>query len=451
MGKADDVLRAGGVGTGGSLQHAHLRICPKFWEKARLVGFYDIDRRRSEQAAEKYRGLLVAHAEEHPRARDAVEANRREVTVHDSLDSLLEQVNLIDVCTHARGRCAMTLSALNRGVHAMTEKPRCRVWTEADRTARCAESQEGVFLQYTDDNAFDLEYLMLSDLLRQGLAGKVQHLRSIRGSDLGARTALQSQARAQDNGGGAPLDYGSHGITGAWTAIGYEWKPVRVFTNRIGVLHRHRILEGEPFVMEVDDNAQSEILLQHPEDDAWLTVFMETSYAGLHSGDNPDGGTHRNRDLWVQGESRRLESLRDGCFRIHRGVTEYDPAVDELHDLSPAGDSFRRTPSAFRPDSHMLEIEHFTDCVPNDERPGTSAEEGRYALEYAWAATKSFQTNQPVTLPLEKPYPRYSDAIGTLVWRSGDGASAEGSVPNSLVWHRHDDLHHRPFVLLGDP
>ena len=53
------------------------------------------------------------------------------------------------------------------------------------------------------------------------------------------------------------------------------------------------------------------------------------------------------------------------------------------------------------------EIEHFIDCVLNDKEPLTPGEHGRYSLECAWAAIKSFQTNQPVALPLEKPYPSY--------------------------------------------
>ncbi len=63
--------------------------------------------------------------------------------------------------------------------------------------------------------------------------------------------------------------------------------------------------------------------------------------------------------------------------------------------------------SPFSPTGHVGEIEHFIECVMNDKEPETPGEAGRYALECAWAAIKSFQTNQPVALPLEKPYPRY--------------------------------------------
>jgi len=289
----------------------------------------------------------------------------------------------------------------------------CRVWTEADRMARCAESKETVFLQYMDDNAFELEYLMLNDLLRQGLVGKVQHLKLIRGSDLDATTVLKSQASAQDNGGGALLDYGSHGITGAWTAIGYEWKPIRVFTNRIGVLHRHRILEGEPFVMEVDDNAQFEILFQRPKDAAWLTVFMETSYAGLHIGDNPDGETRQNRDLWVQGESGRLESLRDGCFRVHRW--------DGGKRLIP------RPEYAAECDAFDKGVSDFLDGIRSGQAPVVDGRMGAEVMAVIGAVYLSGLSKRAVTLDEFKEY------CGTSIGRFGDNAEADDAIVTALT------------------
>jgi predicted dehydrogenase len=98
---------------------------------------------------------------------------------------------------------------------------------------------------------------------------------------------------------------------------------------------------------------------------------------------------------------------RSGAMRIHRGMTTYHPIVEEVRHFGPMGDDTHLTTSPFTPGGHLGEIEHFIDCVMNGKEPNTPGEAGRYALECAWAAIKSFQTNEPVTLPLERPYPTY--------------------------------------------
>ena len=98
---------------------------------------------------------------------------------------------------------------------------------------------------------------------------------------------------------------------------------------------------------------------------------------------------------------------RTGGFRIYRSMKEYHPSVEEVRHFGRIGDDTDLATSPFTPGGHLGEIEHFIDCVVNDKEPLTPGEHGRYALECAWAAIKSFQTNQPVTLPLEKPYPSY--------------------------------------------
>jgi len=98
---------------------------------------------------------------------------------------------------------------------------------------------------------------------------------------------------------------------------------------------------------------------------------------------------------------------RTGSMRIFRGMTTYHPIVEEVRHFGQMGDDTHLTRSPFTPTGHIGEIEHFIDCVMNDKEPETPGEAGRYSLECAWAAIKSFQTNQPVTLPLERPYPAY--------------------------------------------
>jgi predicted dehydrogenase len=284
MSENTDYLRVGGVGTGRIFQHAHLRVYPKFLDRARLIGFYDVSPERAEQAQAKYRELLAEYARTHPAAAPTVQANLDELRCFPSLDALLEQIDVIDVATHARGRMAIAIAALRKGVHVMVEKPMARVWTEADRAARVAASTPGAFLQLNDDNAFDPKYRLLHDLLASGAIGQVQHVTLIRGSTLDATSVLQAQASALENGGGCLLDYGSHGLAGVWAALGTRHKPTVVEAVQIGVLYPHRVLEGEPCTLEVDDNAQVKVRFEDPQTGSWVTVFLEATWTGGHIG-----------------------------------------------------------------------------------------------------------------------------------------------------------------------
>ena len=322
MKNKDGLIRVGGVGTGRIFQHAHLRVYPKFWEKTRLVGLFDLNPARSRQARDKYAQLLEEYATANPSAAAAMRDNLAELRCYDSLDELLGQVDLIDVATHARGRMAAAIAAMQAGVHVMTEKPMARTWTEGDRAARVNVSHPQVFFQLNDDNVFDPKYRAYHDLIRQGLIGKVQHVTLIRGSRLDATSVLKSQASALDNGGGCLLDYGSHGLAGIWSVLGIHYKPVKVEAVQIGVLFPHRILEGEPYLMEVDDNAQIKILFEDSHSASWVTVFLEASWCGGHIGlEKEKNGGQANGYIYFVGDKGTLYSNSGNsiCLRTYDG------------------------------------------------------------------------------------------------------------------------------------
>jgi myo-inositol 2-dehydrogenase/D-chiro-inositol 1-dehydrogenase len=124
-----------------------------------------------------------------------------------------------------------------------------------------------------------------------------------------------------------------------------------------------------------------------------------------------DGGANQASDfpghtsVFFTGGAVRMEY--GGPFRIYRGMTDYNPVVEEVNRFTPRDDDTRLVTSAYQPTEQIAEIRHFADCVLEDKEPETPGESGRYALECAWAAIKSFQTHLPVTLPLERPYPSY--------------------------------------------
>lgn len=279
----DGIIRLGGVGTGRIFKHAHLRAYQEFFHKMWCVAFFDLDRQRAEQARDEYQERLEKLAEAKPDLAEKVKENISELTIHDSIESLLEQVDLVDICTHARGRMPTAISVFEADKSAMSEKPMARTWTEVNRAIYVKNKHPKAKFQLNDDNAFEPKYKMIHDVIASGEIGNIQHVSMIRGSHLGGTTVLQAQATGMENGGGCLMDYGTHGLAGVSTIFGPSYAPRKVEAVQIATLHRHRILENQPFIMEVDDNARVKVMMENTETGSWATVFIEATWCGGHT------------------------------------------------------------------------------------------------------------------------------------------------------------------------
>lgn len=317
MKNKDGVIRIGGVGTGRIYKHAHLRAYPEFLDKAWGVGFYDAMPGRAQVAMDAYKTRLTELAAQRPDLEDAIKANLAELTVHDSIDSLLEQVDLIDICTHARGRMPSAIAAFNKDVSAMAEKPMARTWSEVDRAIRAKQKHPAALFQLNDDNAFEPKYRMIGAAIDRGEIGKIQHVTIIRGSGTAHKTVLKAQATGLENGGGCLMDYGTHGLAGIMTIFGRQYRPTTVQAVQIATLYPHRILEDEPFYVEVDDNAQLKILMEDTESGSWATVFLEATYSGGHiSLYQPKPGGQAGGVLEIVGDRGVITTAEEESFTI---------------------------------------------------------------------------------------------------------------------------------------
>ena len=413
----DQIVRVGGVGTGRIFQWAHIRVYPKLLDRASLVGFYDKNPLRTKEARDKYASLLEEYASEHPEAAEAVKSNLAELRCHDSLESLLDQVDLIDVCTTTRGRMPSAVQALEKGVHSMLEKPMARTWTEADRAVRAFNAKPGVYCQYNDDNMFDPKYRMLHDLLRQGVIGKPQSMWLIRGSALDATSVLKSQASGSENGGGCLMDYGSHGLAGAMYVLGTHKKIVKAEAVSISVLFPYRVLEGEPFHLEVDDNAQVKFLVEDPETGTWITLFLEASWSGGHIG--PGKGEYGKRGgqsagfLRIEGD----EGVIDATEPDHITVTRWDGGETVI--------PLRKYPGETISVAH--EMETFIHHVRSDTPPDIDVSFGAEVIAACGAAYYSAIMKRAVTLD------EFKDFCRGFTEKYGDDEKADEAVLDYLL------------------
>lgn len=412
-----DPIRVGGVGTGRIFSWGHLRIYPTLLDKAQLIAFYDVDASRAKGAMVKYAEALKEYASEHPEASEAVDDNLSQLAFYDSLVELLDHVDLIDVCTTTRGRMPSAIAALEKGVHSMLEKPMARTWTEADRAVRAFDAVPSVFCQYNDDNVFDPKYRVLRDLIGQGLIGNVQSMWLIRGSELSATSVLKSQANGLENGGGCLMDYGSHGLAAAWYALGMHHRITRVEAADIGVLHRNRVLEGEAFVMEVDDNARVKFLLEDPETGRWITLYLEASWCGGHIGGGTGEWGKRGGQaagfLRVEGDEGVIDATEPDVIT----VTRWDGGVTQIPLVQNAGERVSMT----------HEISDCIDSIRTNTPPEIDIRFGAEVVAACGAAYLSAIRHKAVTMDEFKLY------CAEAVQSHGDGEAADTAVLEHLL------------------
>ena len=416
MKHADGIVRVGGVGTGRIFQWAHTRVYPKLLEKARLVGFHDKNPARAKEARDKYVEILKTYALENPQAAETVKANLTELRCHDSLDSLLDQVDLVDVCTTTRGRMPSAVRALEKGVHSMLEKPMARTWTEADRAVRAFQTNPAVFCQYNDDNMFDPKYRVLHDLLQQGSIGKPQSMWLIRGSGLDATSVLKSQASGLENGGGCLMDYGSHGLAGSLYVLGTNLRIVKVEAVQIDVLFPYRVLEGDPFHMQVDDNAQVKFLLEDPETGTWITLFLEASWCGGHigigKGEYGKRGGQSAGFLRIEGDA----GVIDATEKDHITITRWNGGEVIVPLREFPGETISMT----------HEIETFIDHIRSDTPPDIDVSFGAEVIAACGAGYYSAIMGRAVALD------EFKDFCRGFVEKYGD-EEADEAVLNYLL------------------
>jgi len=414
MKRSDGILRVGGVGTGRIFQWAHLKPYLRLLKKARLVGFFDLNPARAGQARDKYATILQEQAAADREAADDAKANLAELRVHESLDGLLEQCDVIDVCTTTRGRMPSVMAALDRGVHSMVEKPMARTWLECDRALAAFAARPEVLFQLNDDNAFDPKYRLLHDLVAQGAVGKVQSVSLARGSRLDSTSVLKSQASAVENGGGALMDYGSHGLAGAWCVLGTHLRLAKAEAVRIGVRFPNRVLEGEPFLVEVDDDAHVKFLFEDPTSGSWVTVFLEATWCGAEIGlpeektGGPGGGYLR-----IQGDEGIILASEKDKIRVRRW--DGGETVAPLREYPGETISFEH------------EIETFVDCVHEGRPPEFGLEFGSEIIAAIGGAYLSAIRKRAVTLDEFKAFSR------GYVERHGDGEQAEKAILADLL------------------
>jgi predicted dehydrogenase len=251
------------------------------------------------------------------------------VTGHDSLDSLLAAVDVVDVCTPTDVHSQVALAAVNAGKHVIVEKPITRTLEEADQLLAAAHAA-GVQLHVAHVVRYFPEYSAARNAIAAGQIGEPAVIRLTREGGLPAGRPWFLDAKRS---GGIICDVMIHDIDFARWIAG---DVVRVFARqlrRVGdddaATHAHAILthasgaishltaswarEGAGFRTSFDI-AGSTGLLEYATDERAATRTAPPKLLG--------GGE------WLPGDDPWSRELREFLVTLHGGEPARVTAAD---------------------------------------------------------------------------------------------------------------------------
>ena len=309
------------------------------WAKtpATIAGFYALDSARANALATEYGA-----------------------EVYDSFDALIDDVDVVDVCTPTYVHYEMVMRAAQAGKQIICEKPLARTLAQAQEMVRtCAE--RGLPLLVGHVVRFFPEYALAKATVERGDVGDVAVIRLSRCS---------YQPRGTDDwfldtekSGGVMLDLMIHDFDYArWVAGDVE----SVYTRSVG--SRRPIKSGDYAIA----------ILKHKN--------------GAIS--NVEGGWAYPPPMFrtaleIAGSGGLIEHPAGSSTPIALYLKQQDngevPAV-----------ALPRSPLA--EDPYATEIKHFYDVLTKGVTPRVTAEDGLHALQIALAAIESARTGQQITL-----------------------------------------------------
>lgn len=283
-----------------------------------------------------------------------------DITRYDSLDALLADVDVVDICTPTHTHHDLVLHAAQAGKHIICEKPLARTVEQAQAMIDACESA-GVTLLVAHVVRFFPQYALAKQTVVSGEIGDVAVIRLTRASFKPGTP--DSWFHDHEKSGGMMLDLMIHDFDYArWVGGDVERvfakNTINRFTDADGdysvAMLRHKNgalsnIEGgwaypKPMFRTALEIAGSQGLIEHPDGSS---VPMGVHLKSAASGDQPDIAV----------------------------------------PLSPLAE-----------DPYITEIKHFYDVLANGVEPRVTAHDGLEAVRIATAAIRSAATGKPVKL-----------------------------------------------------
>jgi predicted dehydrogenase len=277
----------------------------------------------------------------------------------DSLNALIDDVDVVDICTPTHLHYEMVLQAAAACKHIICEKPLARTVEQAEHMIAACQ-QAGVKLLVAHVVRFFPEYAQAKAIVDRGEIGRVGVVRLRRVSSLPTWTE-DNWLMDEEKSGGMMLDLMVHDFDYVrWIAGEVE----SVFARNV-----KRALPSEPR-------------------DYALAILRHTNGALSHveGGWAYPPGTFRTA-LEIAGDGGLIEHPSGSSVPVQIYLAETGNTESAGVPTSPLIE-----------DPYTTEIKHFYDVIAHNIEPRVTAADGLAALRIALAAIESARTGQRVTL-----------------------------------------------------
>ncbi len=266
--------------------------------------------------------------------------------------------------------CQVVLDAASAGKHIVCEKPLCLNLREADRMIDACKDAN-VKLMYAEELCFAPKYVRLKQLIKEGALGEIYLVKQSEKHD-GPHTPWFWDVNR--SGGGVTMDMGCHAFEFFRWLLG---KPnvVDIYADMKQVAHGGRT--------EGDDNSLLVVTFENG-----ATGIAEESWA-------KKGGMDDCAELHGTDGVAYADLLRGNSILTYSD-TGYGYAVEKAS--STRGWSFTIYEEVWNY-GFPQEMQHFVDCVREDNEPLETGEDGRAVLEMVFAAYRSAAEGRKISLP----------------------------------------------------
>ncbi len=280
--------------------------------------------------------------------------------VYPDYSALLNDVDVVDICTPTYLHCEMVLQAAQAGKHIVCEKPLARTVEQAQAMIKaCREA--GVTLLVAHVVRFFPEYATAKATVQNGQIGKPAVIRLVRGS-YRPKKPIGNWFLDAEKSGGMMLDLMIHDFDYArWIAGEVE----SVFAKSVGTSHPDSSVDYALAILHHTNGALSHVM------GAWAYP-PPTFRTGLEIAG--DGGLIE----WTSDSTEPIKML------LRKDNTD---APDVALPGSPVSES-----------PYTTQIKEFYTALKDNQLTRVSAEDGLAAVQIALAAIESAKTGQPVKL-----------------------------------------------------
>ena len=298
-------------------------------------------------------------------------AKKRGIKAYDSLDEVLrdKEVEIVDVCTPSHTHADFSIKSLDAGKHVFVEKPMALSLREADKMIETVDRTKKK-LMVAHVLRFFPDYMKMKEQVDAGAIGDIAMGRAFRGGPLPPWTV--SWFGDMKKSGGAVLDLSIHDVD--FLIWSFKQPVTRVFAKAERFNHR--------------DITAHDFTLINMRFEGGGIAFVEGSFA------LPRQFPFTMRiELDGTKGMLQLDNQTPVPTKLYTEETSKGFAPETLH--------WNPTLHPLPLDPFYREIKHFVDCIVEDRRPLTDAEESRKCLEVCLAALDSAKEGTPVKLPLE--------------------------------------------------